>query len=85
MKERDWKTVAANYRERIFWVLVVAQMYVVTLLIIPNESFIHWAKDQMGSWYHHDYIWLFIYLICFGCILIISKTLEKLIFLNLEH
>jgi hypothetical protein len=85
MQKHNWQTVAANYRERVFWILVIGQMYAFYLFVVPNPSLIAWAKDQMGSWYYDDFIWMVIWVIVFGCILIISKALEKLAFLNLEQ
>ena len=85
VQEHDWQTVANRYRERLFWVLVLLQLTVVYFFVAPNENIVKWAKYEMGSWYYYDFIWLFIFLICFGGILLISKVIEKLIFINLEQ
>lgn len=84
-QEHDWQTLAAHYRYRLLWALVLFQMTAVYLFVVPNENIVKWAKYKMGSWYYYDLIWLLIGLICFGAILLISKALEKLIFINLEQ
>lgn len=85
MQERDWQTVAINYREHLFWTLVLVQLIVLSVIIIPNPGLAKWAKNLLGPWYYHDFIWMIISALGLGCILIISKALERLVFLNLEQ
>lgn len=84
-QEHDWQTVAIHYRERLFWVLFSLQLTAFNLFVISNEKFASWARYQMSSWYYQGYIWIFIYLACLGGILLVSKILEKLIFINIEQ
>jgi asparagine N-glycosylation enzyme membrane subunit Stt3 len=85
MQKHDWQTVIINYRERLFWVLVLVQLTAISIFAIPNPELVKWAKNLLGSWYYDDFIWMVICAVGFGCILITSKVFEKLIFSNLEQ
>lgn len=85
MQERNWQTVVIHYRERLFWVLVLLQLTAISIFAIPNPELAKWTKSLLGPRYYDDFIWMVICGVGFGCILVVSKVLEKIVFLSLEQ